>query len=949
MAFPATKLDIHTEIYYSGAWHDVTADTRSRQDIVISRGRGDEASRADPGSCTLQLNNGTSKINGAVVGRYTPRNPRSDLFALIGRNTRLRVRVGPNNVGLELTGEELPDNTSYASTPDAAALDIVGDLDLRAEITPDSWRPSILQTIAAKYNTGGNQRSWTFRLLTNGTIELAWTTDGTSGTRQVRGSTAAVASDSGRLAVRATLDVDDGAGNHVVTFYTADSIDDLGGGPSEVQLGSTVVTAGTTSIFSSTANLTVGSIQAGGYEFNNEAHFGGLVHGFEVRDGIAGTLVADADFAGLEPGTRPTFTDDAGLTWTLQDEAEIVDRSVRFIGEVVAWPPRWDLSGNDVWVPVVANGLLRRLGQGEAALDSAMRRGNTDQAIVPPVAYWPMEDGSDATSFASGLSGVAPMTAGIIEGFVRDIRPAAYSDFVASQPIPEFSITTAVGPVPWAAPTGELRIFSLLHVPDAGVGGIRQVLNVTTSGTAAEWGIELDSAGSLRMRAWGRNEASILTSGWTAFALNGKNALFGIWLQQVGADIDWQIFVFEEGATVGSVDEGTLAGHTFGSARTVYLGKVGDLAGTAMGHCAVYNQDTNTVIWDAVKNLLVAWSGETAADRFLRLCDEEGVAHRIVGDPAESVAVGAQKPETFLDLLYDAADAELAIFDERRDALALRWRNHAELENQTGLALYYNERHVSPPFEPLPDDQATANDVTVERVDGSSARAVKLSGPMNVSETVDDPLGVDRYPDKVTLNLATDDQLEDQAWWRLHLGTVDEDRIPQLGIDLARNPALIDQVLALDTGDRITIANPPEWMAAQAIDLIIQGYEERLRQKKHYFVFNCSPGSAWRTWLLEDDEQGRADTILSATTHQFAAGTDTAMDVRTLQGPRWETDAGEFPFDVTAAGVQLRVTAIDDSATDTFNRTVSNGFGTADTGQAWTTSGGAASDYSVTP
>lgn len=32
---------------------------------------------------------------------------------------------------------------------------------------------------------------------------------------------------------------------------------------------------------------------------------------------------------------------------------------------------------------------------------------------------------------------------------------------------------------------------------------------------------------------------------------------------------------------------------------------------------------------------------------------------------------------------------------------------------------------------------------------------------------------------------------------------------------------------------------------------------------------------------------------------------------------------------------------------DTFERVVSNGWGTADTGQAWTTSGGTTSDYSV--
>jgi hypothetical protein len=40
--------------------------------------------------------------------------------------------------------------------------------------------------------------------------------------------------------------------------------------------------------------------------------------------------------------------------------------------------------------------------------------------------------------------------------------------------------------------------------------------------------------------------------------------------------------------------------------------------------------------------------------------------------------------------------------------------------------------------------------------------------------------------------------------------------------------------------------------------------------------------------------------------------------------------------------------AVYDSITDTFTRTVASGWGSADTGQAWTTSGGSASDYSTT-
>jgi hypothetical protein len=58
------------------------------------------------------------------------------------------------------------------------------------------------------------------------------------------------------------------------------------------------------------------------------------------------------------------------------------------------------------------------------------------------------------------------------------------------------------------------------------------------------------------------------------------------------------------------------------------------------------------------------------------------------------------------------------------------------------------------------DDQATRNDITAVRKNGSSYRLVATSGPLSVQAP---PLGVGRYDDSVTVNVQTDDQLQDQA------------------------------------------------------------------------------------------------------------------------------------------------------------------------------------------
>jgi hypothetical protein len=62
----------------------------------------------------------------------------------------------------------------------------------------------------------------------------------------------------------------------------------------------------------------------------------------------------------------------------------------------------------------------------------------------------------------------------------------------------------------------------------------------------------------------------------------------------------------------------------------------------------------------------------------------------------------------------------------------------------------------------------------------------------------------------------------------------------------------------------------------------------------------------------------------------------------------WSTAGGDVPFDVRASGEVMSVSAVGVPVFDSFTRSVSSGWGTTSTGaQAWTTSGGSASDYNV--
>lgn len=190
--------------------------------------------------------------------------------------------------GLVLTGV----TGNYASTPDHADLDIVGDLDIRFYGIPDDYTPTTSMRIVQKGQTV-NELSYLLRLETAGTLRLYWSEDGVA---WAFSEISSVALSTSAIGGRATLQASSGD----VTFY-----EDIGNG--FVTLG-VIQTGVATSIFSSTAYLAVGG--------SNTQSFTGSIQYVEIRDGINGTIVANPDFRAQPSGTTE-FTDDFGKPWTV--------------------------------------------------------------------------------------------------------------------------------------------------------------------------------------------------------------------------------------------------------------------------------------------------------------------------------------------------------------------------------------------------------------------------------------------------------------------------------------------------------------------------------------------------------------------------------------------------------------------------------------------------------
>lgn len=878
---------IKAELMVGSVWVDISGDVRYDTAIRIQRGRSDESQQVESSRCSLVLDNSS--------GAYSPKNPVGPYYGQIGRNTPLRVSVLTGSTYLDLPGG----GSDYAETPDVAALDIVGDLDVRLDASLANWLAPIDSVIAesvemiGKFNSG--QKSWLLGSR-QGRLYFEWSADGSSSLAASSTAAPVIPGGGGRLAVRVTLDVNNGAGGWTVRFFTADDLD-----APWTQLGDAVSGVGVTSIFNSTAPLRIG--QATNFNFRLPV---GRVHAAEVRSGLWGTVVAQPRFNAQAAGTT-VFADSAGRTWTLAGATSITNRRVRFAGEVTGWSPRWE-SKYDLVTQVEASGVMRRLTQGTSPTRSAMFREFTNPTRTSIVSYWPMEDEASATGFASALDGQPAMPVP-----ATGVSMAAYSDWVASAALPTWTFgVTRVKVAPYTATTATfIRFFA--GVPAAGVTGTDRIFSLAMTGTAKTWSLFVNTAGSLELRAYDADGTQIMASGFGTFAINGVPRQIGIELTQNGANVDWRIIVFKIDESwlsfpASTVTTGTLAAYTAGSATDVRIGQDGLLNDTAIGHVAVASSST---AYTGTIGAMVGWREETASSRIQRLGIEEGV-------PAYSAStsdqrLGLQGQSTVLELMREAAAGDEGILCEERAFLGLRLRDHVSLYNQAAaLTLDYtgNDGLVSP-LEPTDDDQQPRNDITAQRTGGSSARRTLESGPMSAAAP---PAGIGRYPESVTLNVADDSQLSDHAGWQLHLGTVNETRYPVVRVMLAKAPHLVDDASAVDIGDRMKILNPRALVQPDDLDLMVQGYSENLDQFMWNLDFNCTPASPWDVAWVGDVNTASSfrefmqwtDTDGSALAEPLT-DTQTTATVVTTAGPTWTPYVRDTPFDWLVGGEVMTV------------------------------------------
>jgi len=922
MAFPNDPLAVRQELLIGGTWTDITAvnEPREAQNIQITRGFSGEQASISAGSCEFTLDNRN--------GYLSNRNPMSPYYGLAGRNTQTRVSVLESAPFLKLADYSTSDGSydgAEVSTADKAVLDITGDIDVRADIQPDRWIGGFGYLIGGKYVTSGNQRSWYLMINDLGYLQFTWSVDGTSGNRISVTSTATVPTDNPRLTVRVTLDVDNGAAGKTATFYTSDSVSG-----SWTTLGSAVTTAGTTSIFSSSANLEVGDINNAsgrGVTISQVNPFVGKIYRFQVYNGIAGTLRADMYPGGQAEGAT-SWSDGLSTpnTWTTAASGVITKADYRFWGEIPKLPQRWDPTGTDVTVPTHAGDLLERLSQKRKPLASPIRINlgsfvNTATGLVD--GYWSCEgSGSDTTlgadiGFTGQFTGGSLTTDSTLPGTAGAL---AFSDDTGY----------ALGQVR-SGVTNTQTAFVLCYFkfPSVPAGTVPFMYYYFTGGTVAT--VTLSANLTTYIITATKTDGTVLLNSSVAFGTGAEPnqwiAMRILFTESAGT-VTWAWAWYPVGAPV-VYGTGSTFSATIGRPSKWLCPATTGRDGTSIAHVLLSraNINFNTSAFIGSTN---GYANELCGDRVARICRQIGVPYWIVGKQSDAGGnditerMGPQPLDTPLNIIKEAVVLDGGYLYGPRDKFGIGFRLRSSLVNSYTTTLNYTAKVLSGSIQPDENTTDIANDVTVTRPAGGFGRWVKDSGPLNINDPADDPDGVGLYDTSISLNAYLETRLVELAQDQVLHGTIDEVRYPVLMIELARraltgNAALTAAVRAKDQGDVFTLTNLPSFMPPGDVDLIINGYTEWLRNRSQEFTYNLAPYSVYRTNDLTLST--RSPHKACATVSSLNAGittTATSFAVKTPSGKLWSTSATNL--DIMIGGERMTVGSISGTTSpQTFN------------------------------
>jgi hypothetical protein len=578
-------------------------------------------------------------------------------------------------------------------------------------------------------------------------------------------------------------------------------------------------------------------------------------------------------------------------TVTLQvDDLEV--EAVEAIGNIPAFPVKWDPTADTSYSPIEITGILRRLGQDEEALRSPMYKQISGYTNL--VGYWPIEDGARAGQLANVVAGGKPgSVTGMTLGGQGPNGAAAAATFTNGDPTSKISgifrgaSTTAGWQISWS--------MKLSALPAA---GLRQMIAWSTS-SGFSWAVNLDS-GIYNLRVLNAAGTTVLNSnvGFTGTGEPDVWTTFRMKATQSGGNIAYEFAWFAQEQETPWGVSGSFTG-TVGALRNWTANGNSAMQGAAACHLFGVTSGTDDLLSFAARRAFDGYVGELAADRIARLCDEEGVP--VAVEPGDSKPMGRQPIGGLLFLLRQCEAADFGILYEA--GAAVGYRPSAGRYNRDVhmvLEIAPDGDIADPAPEPTDDDQRISNEWTVSRTDGSEATYRNEAHILKSG----------RRAKPATINIATDGPLRNHAAWRVHLGVWGEYRWPQITLVFSDRPDLLIAWLGRPFAPRITISGIPDQgpIGADA-DLIVEGWRQDITTTSWVVTLNCSPAKPWDVVVKGVTRKATA-RCTTASTLPAATGSGVSLTLQ-VDNPKnvwsqtatgYQIDTGGEVFTVTAMG-----------------------------------------------
>jgi hypothetical protein len=861
-------------------WVDITNDVRVAQGISVEEGIPNEANQADPGSCTLTVDNGISRVPATVgrVGCYSPRNPAGPYWGALAKNTPLRVRVprGTDSFARTRTG-----GTGWGTSESGIAWSSTTGLGT------DGTRGFMTASVAT---TAVNAGTWDFDFTS--AVEIS-ALPGTGNSKIM-----SVNFRRNGSANTYTFRIDF-QGDNTLALYIQRTL---------VSVGSTLASATTPGIptYAINTKYNIRLKAEGGFigakiwiATDPEGADWAITAEQEAAYNLDNTLLGtNIQLSGAQIGTPPATT----LYWY-----PITINWYPFIGTVPEWPVRWDKSTKDSTAPLKVTGVLRRLQQGRTPLRSPLY---SFMDSLSPSALWMLEDQSGATVAAS-------QTPGVKGAYIFSTSPSGWDTPLLDGTAGQFTVsnnTTISSTVPALTPQGAWSAWFTFYMPVLPVTN-PILFQIRSSGTIAQWYVMCsDDFGGVLYLA-GLNPDGTVIINHSIVYTPGQWCIAKVDVVQTGGTFTGTLTKYQigDGATT-TASSSAISGAIGTPQGWAVYGSTGFQAGAA-GPVAFWPNIpsiTTNQLLDAARG----FAGESAGTRIERLCAERNVRLDLLAGGTPTL-MGPQSSDAFLSVLGEAADTDLGLLTEFRGGLRYRARGRRYGQNSR-MTLDMALGQVAEPPEPTDDDQRLRNDVTVTRKNGASARAYD-SQSIALHGT---------YDTSVDINPLTDADLPGHASFRLYLGTWDELRWPSITIDLLKNAGVsnfLERATALEPGAYIIVSNPPTNLPVGTLRLLVESVKQTLGPFEWRMELTCTAYGPWRIPDTGATVVARMDLVgstLGSTEVATAVGATDTWTV-TNSGRAWNTT--DVPYDWVVNGEVVTVTAI--SGTSSQTATVTRGVG----------------------